>query len=329
MKRLIGCLFMAACLFSCADLDLLRSEIDALSEKLQKIEQNCEKFNNDLLALSKAVEALQNEDAVTSVTPVVLPDGTVEAYIINFRHSGLVTIYNGKAGDKGDQGEPGKDGQDGQDGKPGAPGKDGKDAAAPVISIRKDVDGKYYWTADGEWVVDENASKVEVDRGGVIPSMKVEDNRWHISYDGGESWVYLADYEPGMEGYVFSAVDDSDPDFVRLTLADGSVLDFPRYKAAKVSLSCDAVASVGGTVILYYSVADAASVTVQVDDSSVQSTSVSAADALTGTISVNLRSNVSLTKQRLFVIFKVDGGSDDWWLVTFDSAGKVLVSDIQ
>ncbi len=320
---------MAACLFSCADLDLLRSEIDALSEKLQKIEQNCERFNKDLLALSQAVEALQKEDVVTSVSPVVLPDGTVEAYIINFKHSGLVTIYNGKTGDKGDKGEPGKDGQAGQDGKPGAPGKDGADAVAPVVSIRKDADGKYYWTADGEWILDDKGSKVEVDRGGRIPSMKVEDNKWYVTYDGGQNWVYLADYEPGMEGYVFSEVDDSDPDFVIITLADGSVLELPKYKAAKVSLSSKATASVGGTVVLDYSVSDAISVSVQVDDSAVQSASVSASDAVKGTISVNLRTNVSLTKQRLFVIFKVDGGSDDWWLVTFDSTGKVLVSDIQ
>ena len=59
MKKTLGCLVMAAFMVSCADLDLLRSEIDSLSEKLQEIEQNCDRLNNDLAALTKTMEALQ------------------------------------------------------------------------------------------------------------------------------------------------------------------------------------------------------------------------------------------------------------------------------
>ena len=109
MKKALGCLIMAAFMVSCADIDLLKSELDSLSEKLERIEQNCDRLNSDLAALSKTMEALQKEDMVTSVAPITAPDGTVEGYIINFLKSGLVTIYHGKKGDDGSSGISGKD----------------------------------------------------------------------------------------------------------------------------------------------------------------------------------------------------------------------------
>lgn len=332
MKRLSGCLLMAALMVSCADLDLLRSEIDALSEKLQKIEQNCDRLNTDLVALSKTVSALQMGDMVTSVSPVTAADGTVEGYIINFLNSGLVTIYHGRPGDAGLPGEPGKDGvdgNDGQDGQDGAPGKDGADASAPVISVRQDSDGKYYWTADGEWITDAEGNRVEVDKGGKAPQMKVEENKWYVSYDGGASWIYLADFVLSADGYVFQEVDTSDPDCVRITLSDGTVMELPKYKEKSVSLKCETTVAPGGSFELFYTVNNATSVSVSVDDSDVASAVVSASDGVSGTVSVALRPNVALVKQRLFLIFAIDGAADDWWIVSFDNSGNVAITDIR
>lgn len=331
MKRMLGCLILTVCSLSCTDLDLMRSEIDALSEKVLKLEQSCERINNDIAALSKTVQALQMADMVTSVSPLTSSDGTVEGYILNFVNSGIVTIYNGRPGEKGDTGDPGKDGEDGKDGQngqDGAAGKDGTDASAPVISVREDG-GRYYWTSDGEWVLDSDGNRVEVDRGAVAPKMKLEGSSWYVSYDGGKTWNYLADFVPETEGYIFKDVDDSSPDHVKIALSDGTVLEIPKYKEPAISLTCDTVVSAGDTFALSYSVSDASSVSVVVDDSDVASATVSASDAVSGSISVTLKSAASLIKQRIFVIFRVNDSSDDWWLVSFDSSGKVLISDIR
>lgn len=311
MKKTLGCLVMAAFMVSCADLDLLRSEIDSLSEKLQEIEQNCDRLNNDLAALTKTMEALQKEDMVTSVAPLTSPDGSVEGYIINFLKSGLVTIYHGKKGDAGGQGQP------------------GKDAAAPVISVSKGDDGKYYWTSDGEWILDAEGWRIEVDKGGKAPEIKIEEDKWYVSYDDGQSWIYLADFTFSSDGYVFQDVDADDPDHVRITLSDGTVLELPKYKTSKIDLKSESAAVTEGALLLSYSVSNATSVSVSVDDSDVDSVVLTAADAVSGTIEVGLRADVSLLKQRLFVIFSVDGASDDWWMVSFDSSGKVIISDIR
>ena len=311
MKKALGCLIMAAFMVSCADIDLLKSELDSLSEKLERIEQNCDRLNSDLAALSKTMEALQKEDMVTSVAPITAPDGTVEGYIINFLKSGLVTIYHGKKGDDGSS------------------GISGKDAAAPVISVSKGEDGKYYWTSDGEWILDADGRRVEVDKGGKAPRMKIEENKWYVSYDDGQSWIYLADFTLSADGYVFQSVDSDNPDYVRITLSDGTVLELPKYKDKEVILTCESAAVSGGSLLLAYSVRNAASVSVSVDDSDVNSAVLTPVDAVSGTIDVDLRANVPLVRQRLFVIFSVDDASDDWWMVSFDNSGKVIITDIR
>ena len=65
------------------------------------------------------------------------------------------------------------------------------------------------------------------------------------------------------------------------------------------------------------------------DDSDVNSAVLTPVDAVSGTIDVDLRANVPLVRQRLFVIFSVDDASDDWWMVSFDNSGKVIITDIR
>lgn len=49
-------------------------------------------------------------------------------------------------------------GEDGSDGKDGV---DGQDAVLPLIGIKQDVDGVFYWTLNGEWLKDEKGSKIQ------------------------------------------------------------------------------------------------------------------------------------------------------------------------
>ena len=64
-----------------------------------------------------------------------LEDGT--GYVITFLKSGNITIKHGEKGEQGNKGD------------------------TPVVSVKQDADGKYYWTINGEWLLD-NGNKIPV-----------------------------------------------------------------------------------------------------------------------------------------------------------------------
>ena len=141
-KVWIVCSMVCACMFglsSCGD-DYddseLRGDIESLEDRISVLEEWQKSVNTDIRSLQSLVAALENKDYVTAVTP--LEDGT--GYVISFLKSGNVTI---KHGERGEQGEKGEDG------------------TTPVISVKQDIDGKYYWTVDGEWLLD-SGNKIPV-----------------------------------------------------------------------------------------------------------------------------------------------------------------------
>lgn len=141
-KVWIVCSMVCACMFglsSCGD-DYddseLRGDIENLEDRITALEEWQKSVNTDIRSLQSLVAALENKDYVTAVTP--LEDGT--GYVISFLKSGNITI---KHGERGEQGEKGEDG------------------TTPVISVKLDTDGKYYWTVNGEWLLD-SGNKIPV-----------------------------------------------------------------------------------------------------------------------------------------------------------------------
>ncbi|MBR5200531.1 MAG: hypothetical protein IKW31_02130 [Alistipes sp.] len=197
-----------------------------------QLKKQCEEMNQNISAMQQILEALQNNDYVTSVQQIV-EDGKTIGYTIYFSKSGAVTIYHGV------DGEDGKDGADGIDGVNGA---DGKDGHSPIVGVRQDSDGIYYWTLDGEWLLDEAGNKIkavgvdgkdgqdgedgkdgqdgedgkdgqdgadgtdgvdgENGADGITPQLKIENEYWYISYDNGTTWSQLgkAAGEDGKDG---------------------------------------------------------------------------------------------------------------------------------
>ena len=138
---------------SCYDDTELRSQLADHEERIYALEQLCDRMNTNIEALQTIVTALQDGDYITSVTPI--HEGGVEiGYVIELSKSGSITVFHGK---DGADGAPGQDGQDGQD---GADGKDGVDGVAPIIGVKQDTDGLYYWTLNGEWLLDANGNMV-------------------------------------------------------------------------------------------------------------------------------------------------------------------------
>ena len=103
----------------------------------------------------------------------------------------------------------GENGKDGEDGKDGEAGKDGKDGVTPVIGVKQDVDGFYYWTqkiGDGEstWILDSHGKKIKAtgEKGepGQTPSIGSNGNWWIGSNDTGVK----AKGENGQDGDTLS-----------------------------------------------------------------------------------------------------------------------------
>ena len=205
-------------------------KLNSLENRVAALEQLCKQMNTNISSLQKVINAMQNNDYVTNIAPIT-EDGKVIGYTITFSKSGAVTIYHGK---------------DGKDGTNGADGADGKDGYTPVIGVAKDSDGVYYWTLDGDWLLDKDGNKVKAEgvdgkdgqngangnngQDGITPKLKIENDNWYISYDNGTTWNELgkATGEDGKDGDSMFKDVVYDDDYVYITLTDGTVLKILR-----------------------------------------------------------------------------------------------------
>ena len=221
-------LFAVSCSESYDDSALV-GRVDNLENRVAKLEELCKQMNTNISSLQSLVTALQNNDYVTGVTPIT-KNGETIGYTITFTKSQPITIYHG---------EDGKDGQNGTDGKDGVNGTDGQDGHTPIIGVKQDTDGIYYWTLDGDWLLDDAGNKIKAQgtdgkdgtegkdgqdgvdgkdgvdgtdgkdgengtdgKDGITPQLKIENDYWYISYDNGKTWTQLgkATGEDGQNG---------------------------------------------------------------------------------------------------------------------------------
>lgn len=311
-KTLIAVALSTAFFVSCTDTSYLDKEIDDLKNQVAELQQQCSTMNSSLEVLDQTLTALKNRDFVTSVNPVKGTDGSVTGYVITFVNQPTITIWLPE--EKEEVIPP------------------TVEVHVPVISVKMDVDGQYYWVCDGEFITDDSGNKIPTGSDGQTPKLKVEDQKWYVSYDGGITWDFMADVpQQQVNGYVFSSVDTSDATKVVITLADGQTITLPTAYESLISLTIfdkDVVHNPGDVITISYTALK--NVTVVVDDSDVEASEVIATDSKNGTIRIQTRSGVSLNKQRAFIIFSVDGASDaDWRLLSFDSSMKALISDIK
>lgn len=213
MKRLftLCAIMIAVAVSSCSKFDdsaiwdKLNEQEQTLNDhekRIAALEELCKQMNTNINALQTLVEALEKRDYVTNVSPV-RKDGEVIGYTISFADSDTITIYHG---------ENGKD------------GADGKDGYTPQIGVMKDIDGIYYWTLDGEWLLDGKGNKIQANgvngidgtdgsngedgtngvdgNDGITPQLKIENGYWYVSYDNGSTWVELgkATGDDGKDG---------------------------------------------------------------------------------------------------------------------------------
>ena len=216
MKKLLAfaALFAVVALTSCKyDDDDLWNSVHGLENRVAKLEELCNQMNTNISSLQTIVTALQNNVYVTGTTPL-MKDGKEIGYTITFSKGNPITIYHGK------------DGQDGEDG------------ITPTISVKKDTDGVYYWTLNGEFIV-VDGGKIQAEgkdgTNGTTPQFKIENDYWFVSYNNGANWTQLgkATGEDGIGGdSMFSGVDyETSTDYVIFTLSNGTQIKLPTWSA--------------------------------------------------------------------------------------------------
>ena len=201
MKKLLSLVFCGLLLFGCSDKyddSALRNDLNDLENRVTKLEELCKQMNTNISSLQKIVDALQDNLSISKVEQI--SDG----YIIYFSDGSTATIKNGK--DSG---------------------------TIPIIGVKQDTDGIYYWTLDGEWLTDEKGNKVKAQgtdgkdgvdgedgndgangedgvdgtngKDGITPQLKIENGRWMLSMDNGKTWTDIgqatgADGKDGKDG---------------------------------------------------------------------------------------------------------------------------------
>ena len=246
MKKLsLLLLMLTVCFFTACHKDIW-AELENLDQRVTKLEELCKEMNTNITSLQTIVDVLQSNDFITSIVEIK-KDGKVVGYTITFGKHDPITIYHG---------QDGKDGQDGQNGS----------ANTPVIGVAQDTDGVYYWTLNGEWLLDDNGNKLPVSgkdgqngangsngqdgengkdgadgQDGITPQLKIEDGYWYISYDNGATWTELGkaigeDGENGEKGDRGDSMFESvthDEHYAYFTLADGSVIQIAKHTERK------------------------------------------------------------------------------------------------
>lgn len=248
---------LALVVSSCTyDDTMIWNKVTDLENRVVTLEELCEEINSNIESLQTVVEALEKNDHITSVTPV-MQNGKIVGYTVCFEKAEDITIYLGS----------------------NTQGSTGEGGYVPVIGVKKDVDGIYYWTLDGEWLLDEQGNKVKAQgvdgkdgedgedgadgedgkdgadgedgangtngtngkdgKDGITPQLKIENGYWYVSYDNGSTWTKLGSaggtiIEGSAGDSIFTSV-TMDENYVYFNLIDESVIKIPLANSTLLS----------------------------------------------------------------------------------------------
>ena len=279
--------------------DSLNDRLDILENRVIQLEELCSTLNEEINSMQELVTALENNDFVTAVVPVTSDDGTVIGYQITFSKSGTVILNFG------------------------ADGKDG----TPVIGVKKGEDGCYYWTLNGEFIIDENGNPVRASaidgKDGVVPQLKVEDGFWYVSYDNGLTWEKYGEAREGSYGFFDSiSVNDASVEIV----IGGEKLILPRQMQAFLTLSVGKETNVfpGSTMEISYVIENATeSTSLLVESNGYYTAALQETTETTGTILVHCPPHYV---DGYINVILTDNGYSFIRVINF-SEGKILFSE--
>lgn len=216
MRKLLLTMLAAATVCACSD---LKDRVDTLEKKVAALEAS---VNENASSISQLAEAAKKAVTISKV------EETADGYKVYFSDGTTAVLTNG------------------------INGTDGKDAVAPVVGI-KEYEGDYYWTIDGEFILNGGA-KVPVS--GKTPQFKIQDSKWYVSYDG-STWA-----EVPVTGTVKPEIVLSETDNEYVFTLGETVLSIPKEKAFMVKVKSYAKTVLAGDVLVFsYTVVGADSTT--------------------------------------------------------------------
>ena len=186
-------LMTAACTDYQSSIDELSIRVDDIDQRVTRLEG----LNHDIDAIKQIVEAQEQAGYIAAVTQ------TAEGYQFSMSNGKVISV------------------RDGQDGKNGVNGQDGH---TPIIGVAQDGDSNWYWTVDGQFLLDGMNNKVRANgidgkdglngqdgqngqngqngQDGVSPQIRVNTGTqmWEVSYDNGATWTSLGVKAVGQDG---------------------------------------------------------------------------------------------------------------------------------
>ena len=200
MKKLLSFILIAATL---ATVSCSKYDDSAVMGKLNDLESRVTVLETFISTLNSEVTDLHNlVNAALKGTYIVNVEQVENGYKITLSDKTVLNINNGK---------------------------DGQDGTTPVIGVKKDSDGKYYWTLNGEWLKDASGNKVNAE--GKAPVFRMSGNNLQVSYDEGASWTTLCEISGGGVNPAIKQV-TYDDEKVSFILADDTVITLPRTSAS-------------------------------------------------------------------------------------------------
>ena len=200
VARILLALAIAAAAAACVKFDDsgIQSELSDIKSRLSALEQ---KANTDIAGLWEIVNALKSSITISSIGE------TDDAWIIIFNNGKTATLSKGGAG------------------------------STPVVGVKQDTDGIYYWTLHGQWMLDSGGNKLPVSgTPGQSPQLKIEGGDWYVSTDGGKTWTKLGK-ATGEDGDAFFKDVTWDDDYVYLTLSNGTKIKLLRGAGLVASIA--------------------------------------------------------------------------------------------
>lgn len=216
-------LSLAVLLTGCQKYDdsKISGRVDDLENRVSGLETLVNEITSNLGSLVTAIDALENQDRIVSVSK--LPED--QGWEVVFANSGTVTIYNGA---------------------------NGKDGDSPVIGVKKDTDGNYYWTLDGAFLMDESQQKIPATAQYNAPQIKIENGKFWFSVDG-EDWTECGDVASEGIGTIKGVEDKGDS--VVFTLYDDSTITIPKVQSFALNIENTEVGvAPGETAMIPYTI---------------------------------------------------------------------------
>ena len=179
-----ACMAIAAFIMtSCStmyDDTALTDRVDQLADRVAKLEEMAAKANNEIGSIQTIVSNLEKNVYVNRIESFTGSNGQ-KGHKVIFTDNSSIEIMDGT---------------------------DGKDGHTPQIGVKKDTDGIYYWTVDGEYIRD-NGMKLPVKgrdgidgNDGTAPQLRINASTkiWEISTDNGYTWNSTGIVAEGQKG---------------------------------------------------------------------------------------------------------------------------------